>query len=101
MWKWLAAADRYCRWVLAFIMLLFILTGLGINKGLMDPRWAKELHENVLPPPFYILIILHIFFSLPSQLVRWGVFKSERTAGVYALLLGAILLALFFWLHFR
>jgi cytochrome b subunit of formate dehydrogenase len=101
MWKWFAAVDRYCRWVLAVIMLLFIITGLGITKGLMDPRLAKQLHENILPIPFYILIVLHVFYSLPSQLVRWKVFESERAAGLYTLLLGSILLTLFFWLHFR
>ena len=101
MWKWLASLDRYCRWILAVIMLLFIITGLGMTKGLMDPRLAKQLHENILPIPFYILIVLHVFYSLPSQLVRWKVFKYERTAGLYTLLLGSIFLALFFWLHFR
>ncbi len=101
MWKWFASVDRHARWILALIMLLFIITGLGITKGLMDTRLAKELHENILPIPFYILIILHIFYSLPSQLLRWRVFRNERTAEAYSLLTAAILLVLFFWLHFR
>jgi cytochrome b subunit of formate dehydrogenase len=99
--KIFTAIDRYSRWILLVLMLLFILTGLGITKNIMDQRLAKQLHENILPLPFYLLFLVHIFYKLPVHLVRWRVFKSEATAALYVYALAAILLGLFLWIHFR
>jgi hypothetical protein len=99
--KTFATLDRTSRWILLALMLLFIFTGFGITKGFMDPRLAKELHENILPIPFYLLFLVHILYKLPVHLVRWKTFKSETTAAVYVYALAAILLGLFLWLHFR
>ena len=99
--KTFATLDRYSRWILLVLMLLFILTGIGITKNIMDQKLAKQLHENILPIPFYILFLVHIFYKLPFHLVRWKAFKSETTAAVYVYALAAILLGLFLWLHFR
>jgi uncharacterized membrane protein len=101
MLKILAAIDRHSRWILLVIMLLFIITGFGITKNIMDQRLAKQLHENVLPVPFYVLLLLHVFYPLPANLVRWKAFKSETVAAVYAYILAAIFLGLCLWLHFR
>lgn len=99
--KIFAAIDRNSRWILLVIMLLFILTGLGITKNIMGQRLAKQLHENILPIPFYILLLLHVFYPLPAHLMRWNAFKSETAAAVYVYVLVVIFLGLFLWLHFR
>ena len=99
--KMLAMIDRHSRWILLALMLLFIITGLGITKNIMDQRLAKQLHENILPIPFYFLFLLHIFYPLPANLVRWKAFKSETVAAVYVYFLAAIFLGLCLWLHFR
>ena len=101
MFKFLAWFDRYGKWILAVFMLLFIITGLGITKGIMDPKLAKELHENVLPVPFYFLILMHVFCTMPARLVRWKIFQNERIAAAYSGLVAFLLLFLFIWLHFR
>ncbi len=101
MLKWLAAIDRYVCWILAAFMLLFIITGLGITKELIDKQWAKQLHENVLPVPFYLLILIHIFLPVRSKFLEWRFFKNEKTSTVYTLTLLILLLFLFLWLHFR
>ena len=101
MLKWLAAADRYVCWVLAAFMLLFIITGLGITKEFMDKQLAKQLHENLLPPLFYFLILLHTFLPVRAKFVQWKIFKNDKTAGVYTFVLFVTLLILFLWLHFR
>jgi hypothetical protein len=99
--KIFATIDRHSRWILLVIMLFFILTGFGITKNIMDQRLAKQLHENILPIPFYVLLLLHVFYPLPSNLVRWKAFKSETVAAAYVYFLAAIFLGLFLWLHFR
>ena len=99
--KLLAAINRYGSWILMVLMLLFILTGLAITKNFMDPRLAKQLHENVLPLPFYVLLLTHVFFPLRAKLAKGTIFKSEKTATAYAYAVCGTLLVLFFWLHFR
>ena len=93
--------DRYGRWILAVLMLLFIFTGLGITKSIMDQRLAKLLHENILPVPFYFLILAHLFPPCRSKILQWNLFKSERTADIYTAILFILLLVSFLWLHFR
>ncbi|MFH1800908.1 MAG: hypothetical protein ABH891_08725 [Candidatus Omnitrophota bacterium] len=99
--KIFAAIDRHSRWILLVIILLFILSGFGITKNIMDPRLARQLHGNILPIPFYVLLLIHIFHPLPANLLRWKIFKSETVAAVYACILAAIFLGFFLWLHFR
>src|SRR3989338_4293833 len=99
--KLFSVIEHYGCWILAVFMLLFIITGLGITKNIMDPRLAKQLHENILPVPFYVLFLIHAFFPVRAKLIQWRLFKSERTAERYACALFWILLALCFWLHFR
>jgi cytochrome b subunit of formate dehydrogenase len=101
MLKVLAAIDRYACWILAVIVLLFIITGLGITKDFMDKQLAKQLHENVLPLPFYVFVLLHAFLPVRAKLVQWKVFKNEKSAGIYTSVLFTLLLSLFLWLHFR
>ena len=101
MLKWLAAIDRSGCWILAALMLLFIITGLGITKEFMDKPLAKELHENVLPVPFYLFILIHIFLPVRSKFLAWRIFKSEKAATAYTSALLVILFFLFLWLHFR
>ena len=99
--KTFATIDRISRWILLVLMFLFIFTGFGITKGIMNPKWAKQLHENFLPIPFYALFLVHIFYKVPIHLVRWNIFERETTAAVYMYALATILLGLFLWLHFR
>ena len=101
MLKFLTAIDRSGRWILAVLMLLFILTGLGINKGILDPQWAKQLHQNILPIFLYILLLVHVVIPLRAKFLQWNLAKNEQVCAAYAYAIGAVLLALCFWLHFR
>ncbi len=101
MLKRLAVIDRYGCWILAALMLLFIITGLGITKEFMDKTLAKQLHENVLPIPFYLFILIHAFLPVRAKFLEWKIFKNEKIASAYTLTLFAILLFLFLWMHFR
>lgn len=101
MLNFLTTIDRFGRWILALLMLLFILTGFGITKGLMDPKLAKQLHKDILPPLLYILFLIHIVIPLRAKFIRWDLAKNKQVAAAYAYMIGAVLLALCFWLHFR
>jgi cytochrome b subunit of formate dehydrogenase len=101
MLNFLTAVDRSGRWILAVLMLFFILTGLGMTKGLLDPQIAKQLHQNVLPLFLYILFLVHVVIPLRAKFIQWNLAKSEQVSAAYAYTIGAVLLALCFWLHFR
>jgi cytochrome b subunit of formate dehydrogenase len=101
MLNFLTAIDRFGRWILAVLMLLFILTGFGITKNIMDPQLAKKLHQNILPLFFYVLFLVHVVIPLRAKFVQWNLSKNENVSASYAYAIGAILLALCFWLHFR
>ena len=101
MLNFLTAIDRSGRWILAVLMLLFILTGLGITKNIMDPQLAKQLHQNVLPLLLYILFLVHVVVPLRAKFLQWQVSTNDKVSAAYAYAIGGVLLALCFWLHFR
>ncbi len=101
MLSFLVAIHRYGRWILATLMLLFIITGVGITKNIMDPQLAKQLHENVLPLLFYVLLLVHLVIPVRAKFLQWKVSKSETMSAAYAYTIAAVILALCFWLHFR
>ncbi|MEI7750767.1 MAG: hypothetical protein WCJ71_01635 [Candidatus Omnitrophota bacterium] len=101
MLNFLTAIDRSGRWILAVLMLLFILTGLGITKNIMEPQLAKQLHQNILPLLLYILFLVHVVIPLRAKFLQWKLSQNEKVSAAYAYAIGAILLALCFWLHFR
>ena len=101
MLNFLLTIDRHGRWILAVLILIFIITGLGITKNIMDPQLAKQLHENVLPPFLYILFVVHVAIPLRTKFLQWKLGANEQVSSAYAYAIAAILLALCFWLHFR
>lgn len=101
MLNFLIAIDRNGRWILALLMLLFIMTGLGITKNIMDPQLAKQLHENFLPPLLYILFAVHVAIPLRAKFLQWKLANTDPLSAACAYAIAAVLLALCFWLHFR
>ncbi len=101
MLKFLTAVNRYGSWILMVLVFLFIFTGLAMTKNFMDPRLSKLLHQNVLPVPFYFLLLVHVFFPLRAKFSQWTLSKNEETATACAYAVCGTLLALFLWLHFR
>ncbi|MFH1857836.1 MAG: hypothetical protein ABH845_02900 [Candidatus Omnitrophota bacterium] len=99
--KLLAAIDRYGRWILLTIVLLFIVTGFGMTKHIIPPRLAREIHLDILPIPLFLLFLIHTFFPVRTQLLKWKIFKERKTADRFAYILFFTLLVLFLWLYFR
>jgi len=64
--------KRVIHWLLAIVVVLYIITGFGITEfrtveaitfGLLTKTLAFKIHNN-LWLPFIILLILHIYFAL-------------------------------------
>ena len=97
--KFLIKLSRFSAWILLILIILYIVSGYGITKGIIDPVFAKYLHDKLLAIPFFIFFVLHIAISSSYALRRWRVFKTSKTANIYALILGLIMLILFLWLY--
>ena len=99
--KWLERVDHLGVWILLFLVLLFILTGYGMTKHIMDPVLAKYIHSQLLPLPLFFFLWVHILKPVYKQFKNWRIFKSERTLTAYVYLLTFAVTGLFAWLYFR
>ena len=99
--KWMKRIDDFGVWILLFLILLFIVTGYGVTKHIMDPVSAKYIHSQLLPIPFFIFLLIHVLKSVYKQFKSWNIFKNERVLNGYVYLLGVIVAGLFIWLYFR
>lgn len=93
--------DRLSAWVLYLTTLLFIISGYGVTKQIINPIAAQYLHDKLLPPLFFLAFVYHTGFRLHNSLQRWRVFTAPKYVSYYVLLLSFVLLTWFFWLYFR
>ncbi|MEI7998513.1 MAG: hypothetical protein WCH62_03295 [Candidatus Omnitrophota bacterium] len=99
--KWIDRIDNIGVWVLLLLVLLFIFTGYGMTKHIMDPVLAKYIHGQILPIPLFILFVIHVLKPIHNQFKKWNIFKSEHTLDFYVYLLVFIFIGLFIWLYYR
>jgi len=57
-------------WILLFLTILFFISGYGMTKQIIPVDLATWLHNQILPIPFLIFLILHILFPLRNLLRR-------------------------------
>jgi len=98
--KFLIKLNRFSAWVLLVLIILFIVSGYGMTKQIINPVSARYLHDKVLPVFLFIFFVFHVFISSSYALRRWQVFKNTKSANLYALIFGLVLLILFFWFYF-
>lgn len=91
--------SRFSAWVLLVLVILYIISGYGITKGIIDPVFSKYLHDKLLAIPLFIFFVLHVGVATKYALMRWGVFKSAKAGNIYVITFGLILLILFLWLY--
>jgi Ca2+/Na+ antiporter len=98
--NFLIKLERFSAWVLLVLIVVYIISGYGITKGIIDPVFSRYLHDKLLAIPLFIFFILHVSISSSFALRRWKVFKTSQSANIYALILGLIILIIFLWLFF-
>lgn len=100
--KWvtfLAKLNRWAAWTAIVTLILFVVTGYGMTKGVMNPDLARRLHNDALPIPLFLSLLIHGGLSMRHAMWRWKVFKSRRADDVFVLALALALFALFMWLY--
>lgn len=98
--KILFRLHRISCWAMMLLMFLFIISGYGMTKQIIDPVFATYLHVIILPIPFFLLFVLHVGIMVRGLLRRWKLFKDEKAADIYAIVFSLILLVFFLWLFF-
>ena len=99
--EFLRKADRWGSWALLIIVLAFVLTGFGMTRHLMDPALANFVHTRILPPPLFVLLLVHVFRPVRGLLKGWKVFSGETALDLYTWALALILGSLFFFVYLR
>ena len=95
----LKAASRWTAWIAFATIVLFIVTGYGMGKRIMDPALAKWLHVKILPIPLFISLVAHGGICARATMRRLNVFRSDSAASLYVAICCLVLLGLFAWLY--
>lgn len=96
--KFLIKGAEYAGYGLAVLMFLYLISGYGSTKGIIDPVLAKSLHEKWLPLPTFIFFTFHFLGYFRLFLKRH--IKQENWVDFYLVVLGLIILAICFYLYF-
>ncbi|MEI8143086.1 MAG: cytochrome b5 domain-containing protein [Candidatus Berkelbacteria bacterium] len=72
MMKMLIKLDRIAAWVLLITLFLYIISGYGMTKGIIDASWATTIHNNILTYMLLISFVIHTSFAIHLALKRWS-----------------------------
>lgn len=70
MGKILITLNRISAWILFVVIILYIVTGFGMTKQIIDPVFARYLHTVILPYPLFIFFGLHMAFCIKNLFQR-------------------------------
>lgn len=98
--RFLTRLNMISGWILAILLILYILSGYGMTKGIMNPDLAKKLHNQWLAIPLFLSFVVHLAISSRYALVRWKIFENIKSTNIYVFVLSIIFLILFLWLYF-
>ncbi len=91
-------ASKWSGYILGFLVILFFVTGYGMTKGVMNRSLAAYLHNQVLPIPFFVLVLIHIIGFLRPRFKNY--FKSNLIADLYIIVVSLLLLGACLYLYF-
>lgn len=95
--KILLRLSRISIYFLAGFMVLYFISGYGMTKNIIDPVFAKSLHEKWLPIPTVLFIILHVSFPLKIALIKR--IRDEAWVNIYLLIFDLIIFVVFLYLY--
>jgi hypothetical protein len=57
------------------VIILYIITGFGMTRQIIDPVFARYLHTSILPYPLFIFFGLHMIICVRNLFRRF--FKKD------------------------
>lgn len=96
--KILFKTSNYAGYIAGGLLVIYFITGYGMTKAIIDPVFAKSLHEKWMPIPMVIACLLHIFIKVKFVLRKW--IKDEIWLDIYMIILGLVIFTAFLYLYF-
>lgn len=97
--KILFKLHRFSCWGIAVLIVLYLVSGYGMTKNIIDPAVSKILHEKVLAPPLFLLFVLHVSINLRNLFLRKWAGGNEKWVNIYTFILALIVLGVLFYLY--
>ncbi len=73
--KYLAKFDRFFAWILFATMILFLVSGYGMTKGIISNKLAVDIHNQLMPAVLIITFTIHTWFAIHLAFKRWRVWN--------------------------
>lgn len=90
--------SKWAGYVMGVLILLYIITGYGMTKEIIDPVFAKALHSKWMPIPLAITFLLHLFIYIRFKLRL--LIKSDLWVDIYLVVLSLVIFLGFLYLYF-
>ena len=90
-WLLLIRLNRWAGYALAVIVLLYLVSGYGMTRGLIDPGTATRLHQDILPLPLFAVLAIHLSSAIRTGLLRLRLNGNRAVSGIAFLSLAAVL----------
>ncbi len=85
--------DRMAAWVLLFSILIYLFTGYGMTKGIVDSSVASLLHKDILPLITFVSFSAHTFLAIRIFLLRnrwWNIVSKLLLSLTYIFLFSSL-----------
>jgi len=73
--RFLIKFDRLFAWILFITMILFLVSGYGMTKGIITNTLAIDIHNKILPPIVIIAFTIHGWYAIHMALKRWQIWN--------------------------
>jgi len=68
--------DRIAAWTLLISIFLYIISGYGMTKGIVDAKLATQIHNDYLPFILLASFSVHTFYAIRMTFKRWKIWDG-------------------------
>jgi len=73
--KSLIKIDRIAAWTLLVTIIIYVISGFGLTKGVIDTKLANSLHLHYLIYVLLISFVVHTSYAIHLAFRRWGIWN--------------------------
>lgn len=100
MQKYFVKIDRLAAWVLLISVIIYVISGFGMTKGIIDAQLASNLHLRWIGAIGFTAFIIHSFWAIHLALMRhriWNVWTKIIMSLIYASAIIAVIYVAIFY----
>lgn len=87
----LVKLDRACAWMLFFSVVLFLLSGYGMTKGIISGSATQTLHLDILPLILIVTFAVHTGLAARMALMRWRIWNAVSITALFLVYLSFLI----------